>query len=300
MQLPTVLVDYENDCMELIARLTQGDNSAVEQLVDMGDAAISVLVREMPGPITSPSRAPRGEAIVRASECGPILRALAEFGPAARPYVVARTNDTDPKVRAWSVRLLGELSGHSGAKAIAQRIMLDRDAEVKRAAFQACQLLYRDSESAEALRQAFVDAMFDQKAVITQRLAAVDALADLRDVQAIPSLINLLSDTNPGAAAGAKQALVVLLRQDFGYDVSRYKSFWNENKGRDRIEWVIDAIDHRQPAIRQAAAEELRLLSRLYVGDYDDESTEARAKVQRKYRDWWAAGGRSMSLSPRH
>jgi hypothetical protein len=299
MRLPAVLVEYEKDCVELVAQLAAGDASKLDKLLELGDAAIGVLVREMPGPITSPSRGPRNEPLLKASDCGPILRALVAFGPAARPYVIARTSDGDPKVRAWAVRLLGELGGRPAAVAISQRVVLDRDAEVKRASHLACQLLYRDLESAQALRQALLTTAFDKQAVITQRLAAIDALTDLRDVQAIPSLIELLSDPNPGAAAGAGQALVVLARQDFGHDQKKWQVWWQANAARERIEWVIDALEHRQPTIRQAASEELRLLSRLYVGDYDDESGEARAKVQKKYRDWWSSGGRGNTVPPR-
>ncbi|MGC4066988.1 MAG: HEAT repeat domain-containing protein [Polyangiaceae bacterium] len=258
------------------------------------------MVRQLPGPVTSPSRAPRGgDPIVKASECGPILRALVAFGPAARPYVIARASDADPKVRAWAVRLLGELTGRPSAEAVAQRVVLDRDAEVRRAAHLACQLLYRDADSALALRDALLRTAFSQQTVITQRLAAIDALSDLRDAKAIPKLIELLLDPNPGTAAGAKLALVVLARQDFGYDTKSWESWWTRNCDRERIEWVIDSLEHRQPAIRQAAAEELRAMSRIYVGDFDDDSPEARARVQKKYRDWWATGGRAMSFAPK-
>jgi hypothetical protein len=299
MTLPTVLVAYDNDCLDLIARWSKGDDSALEQLIELGDAAIGALVQQLPGPVTTPSRAPRGDQLVKASECGPILRALVAFGPAARPYVVARAADADPKVRAWAARLLGELGGRTAAITVAQRIVLDRDAEVRRAAYLSCQLLYRDPDSAQALRQALLATAFDQQAVVTQRLAAIDALSDLRDAQAIHKLIELLLDANPGTAAGAKQALVVLARQDFGYDTKSWDAWWMANAQRERIEWIIDALEHRQPAIRQAAAEELRLLSRIYVGDFDDDSVESRAKIQKKYRDWWAAGGRSTTFVPK-
>lgn len=297
--LPSVVVDYDRDCLELIDRLSKGETSALEQLVAMGDTAIGVLVRALPGPIASPSRTPRSDQLVKASECGPILRALIAFGPAARPFVIARSSDGDPQVRVWAIRLLGELGGRPSAMAVAERITLDREPEVRRAAHQSSQMLYRDPDSAQALRQALLETAASRQSVITQRLAAIDALSDLRDVQAIPQLIDLLSDSNPGTAASARQALIVLARQDFGYDATNWSTWWQQNGGRDRIDWMIDALDHRQPAIRQAAAEELRLMSRLYVGDFDDESTEAREKVQKKYRDWWAAGGRSASGAPK-
>jgi hypothetical protein len=296
MGLPTVVVDYERDCLELLERFAQGDAAALGQLIEMGDAAVGVLARELPGPINAPSsRAPRMDQSSKASDCGPVLKALVAFGPVARPYVIARAADADPKVRAWAMRLLGELIGRQSAIAVAQRIVIDRDAEVRRAAYLASHQLLLDPDSAQALRQALLSTAADRNTVITQRLAAIDALADLRDAPSIPHLIELLADPNPGTAAAAQQAISVLARQDFGYDAKSWMSWWKNNATRDRIEWVIDALDHRAATIRQAASEELRLISRLYLGNFDDDSVESRAKMQKKYRDWWAAGGGSNS-----
>jgi len=58
-------------------------------------------------------------------------------------------------------------------------------------------------------------------------------------------------------------------------------------------------LEHRQVSIRQAASEELRLMSRIYIGGEGDDTVEARARVQKKYRDWWASGGRLNSLAPK-
>jgi hypothetical protein len=292
-----VAPELEAKCLELFERFKAGDGSALEQLVQMGDVAVEVLVRELPGPTSNASRAARLAQNTKASECGPVLKALVAFGPVARPYVIARTTDTDPSVRMWAIRLLGELPGHQSAIAVAQRIVLDRDVEVRRAAYTTCRQLLQEPDSAMALRQAFLSTAADHQAVITQRLAALDALADLKDAPSIPALIGLLADPNPGTAAAAQQALMVLARQDFGYDAKSWTSWWNANSARDRVEWVIDALDHRTSAIRQAASEELRLISRLYVGNVDDDSVEARLKVQKKYRDWWASGGRSVASS---
>ncbi|HMA91724.1 MAG TPA: HEAT repeat domain-containing protein [Polyangiaceae bacterium] len=291
-ELAANLEEYQ----ELLERLKRGDMTAQEALVAKGESAAIFLTRALPGPVVTPSRAPRMDASTKASDAGPVLKAIVAMGAVARPYLIARTSDPDPKVRVWAIRLLGELTGRESALAVAERIVLDRDAEVRRASYLASQQLLRDPESAPALREALLHTAADRQAVITQRLAAIDAVADLRDSQAIPRLIELLADANPGTAAAAQQALTILARQDFGYDAKTWTSWWINNAGRDRIEWVIDALEHRLPAIRQAASEELRLISRLYVGNFDDDSTEARARIQKKYRDWWAAGGRSQSL----
>ena len=92
-----------------MTRLVKGDSDAGDNLVAIGESAVSALVAVFPGPITSDPR--RGDAPVRASDCGPVLRTLARIGHAAVPFLVVRTADASPDVRSWATRLLGELPG---------------------------------------------------------------------------------------------------------------------------------------------------------------------------------------------
>lgn len=292
--LPRVDSDYESKSLAIIRRISTGDESAIADLLACGDAGASVLVRELPGTISIPARAMRPDlGPLRASECGPLLRAMAAFGPTARPYVIARSADIDARVRQWTTRLLGELPGRQSALAVAQRMMHDRDAEVRRAAFAAGQLMKHDTESAAALRSALSGAARNETLAVTQRLAAIDALNDLRDGQAIPSISRLLLDSNPSIVAAARQALNTLACRDFGHDVDAWSHWWSRNSQRHRVEWLIDALIDDSTAIRQSAGEELRTISRLYIGHYDDGVVEERARVQERYRQWWETSGRA-------
>ncbi len=298
ISLPRIDTDYESKSLAIIQRLLSGDNDAISELLAFGDAGASVLVRELPGPVVVPTRAVRPDlGPIRASECGPLLRAMAAFGPTARPYVIARTADADPRVRQWTTRLLGELPGRQSAMAVAQRLMHDRDAEVRRAAFAAGQLLAHDADSALALRNSLSGAARNETLAVTQRLAALDALSDLRDGLATPSLWRLLQDVNPSIAAAAQQALVVVACRDFGHDVEAWSHWWERNSHRHRVEWLIDALTDDSPNVRQSAMEQLRQISRLYVGYYDDGLLEERSRVQERYRIWWETIGRPTSAS---
>jgi HEAT repeat protein len=290
--------DYEAKSLAIIRRIGAGDESAITDLLACGDAGASVLVRELPGTVSMPARAGRPDlGPIRASECGPLLRAMAAFGPTARPYVIARSSDPDPRVRQWTTRLLGELPGRQSALAVAQRLMHDRDAEVRRAAFAAGQLLTHDSESASALRSALSGAARNETLAVTQRLAALDALSDLRDGQAIPSISRLLLDPNPSIVATARQALNTLACRDFGHDFDAWSHWWGRNGHRHRVEWLIDALLDDSPPLRQGAAEELRTISRVYVGHHDDNLVEERVRIQDRYRNWWETTGKAL-LSP--
>jgi hypothetical protein len=290
--------DYESRSIAIIRRIGAGELSAIADLLACGDAGASVLVRELPGEVSVPARAARSDlGPIRASECGPLLRAMAAFGTTARPYVIARSADPDPRVRQWMTRLLGELPGRQSALAVAQRLMHDRDAEVRRSAFAAGQLLTHDLESAAALRGALSGAARNETLAVTQRLAALDALSDLRDGQSIPSISRLLLDSNPSIVATARQALSTLACRDFGHDLDAWSHWWSRNGQRHRVEWLIDALLDDSAPLRQSAAEELRTISRLYVGHYDDNILEERARIQDRYRQWWETTGRTV-LSP--
>jgi len=291
-------IDYEARSLAIIRRLGSGDESAIADLLACGDAGASVLVRELPGSVAMPARAVRPDlGPIRASECGPLLRAMAAFGPTARPYVIARTSDPDPRVRQWTTRLLGELPGRQSALAVAQRLMHDRDAEVRRAAFAAGQLLTHDAESAAALRNALSGAARNETLAVTQRLAALDALSDLRDGQAIPVIWRLLLDSNPSIVAAARQSLNTLACRDFGHDIEAWSHWWTRNSQRHRVEWLIDALADDSPTLRQSASEELRTITRLYVGHHDDNVLEERARIQERYRQWWESTGRATLLT---
>jgi hypothetical protein len=49
---------------------------------------------------------------------------------------------------------------------------------------------------------------------------------------------------------------------------------------------------HEVPAIRRAAGDEVKALTKEYFGYYDDLPRKEREKAQQRYRDWWAAEGR--------
>jgi Type II secretion system (T2SS), protein E, N-terminal domain/HEAT repeats len=150
LQLPSVIVDVAVDTRELVQRLLKGDLSAGEQLLQIGDSAITVLVGIFPGPITAELRRTSGDGPAKASECGPVLRTLARMGPRPVPFVAVRTADGDPVVRAWATRLLGEMPSSEAAQAVVRRLT-DDDTEVQRAALAAGHMLLRHVEAAEAL-----------------------------------------------------------------------------------------------------------------------------------------------------
>lgn len=292
LKLPTVIVNVKQDCQDLLAQLLAGDASASDRLVAAGASAVPVLVAAFPGPIEIPSSRRPSAGMPRASECGPVLRTLAKLGLEAVPFLVVRTNDTDPMVRGWATRLLGEIPTPESAHAVARRFF-DGDVDVRRGALAAARLLTASPDTISALIAELGMTAEDRGKPTSVRLTAMEMLAELRQAQAVPFLVLALQDNPIDIVQSARRALVTLTRQDFGTVPHTWSDWWRSASGRHRIEWLIDSLTHDQGDIRRAAGEELKALTREYFGYYDDLPPAQRVHAQKKYRDWWDTKGKA-------
>jgi HEAT repeat protein len=292
LKLPTVIVDLANDCQALLEQLLAGSSSAGDKLVQIGEPAVAVLASSFPGPITAELRRGVGNAPSRASECGPVLRTLARIGVKAASVLVVRTADSDPNVRAWATRLLGEMPNEDAARAIVRRFV-DDEQEVRRAALAAGRLMQANAEARAMIQAGLADLLGDSSRPEPQRHALIEAIADLRDGRAVPTVLRLLEDRSADIVRSAHWALVVLARQDYGNSAAAWEEWWRHNSARHRIEWLIDALLHDSPDIRRAAGDELKSTTKEYFGYYDDLPIAERQKAQTRYREWWEAKGKA-------
>lgn len=292
LKLPTVIVDLANDCQALLDELLAGSSAAGDKLVKIGEPAVAVLASSFPGPITAELRRGVGNAPSRASECGPVLRTLARIGVKAAPVLVVRTADSDPNVRAWATRLLGEMPNEEAARAIVRRFV-DDEQEVRRAALAAGRLMQSSAEARSMIHIGLAELLGDANRPEHQRHALIEAVADLRDGRAIPTVLRLLEDRSNDIVRSAHWALVVLARQDYGLSAAAWEEWWRQSSGRHRIEWLIDALLHETAEIRRAAGDELKSTTKEYFGYYDDLPVAERQKAQSRYREWWETKGKA-------
>jgi len=290
--LPTVIVDLASDTQEFVDRLLQGDASAGDKLVQIGDTAITVLASIFPGPITAELRRSSGDGPGKASECGPVLRTLARMGTRPVPFVAVRTADGDPVVRAWATRLLGEMPSGESAQAVVRRLT-DGDADVQRAALAAGHMLLHHPEAAEALQAKIAETVSDVTRPEESRHSLIEALAELRAPLVIPTLIRLLEDGSPDIVRSAHWALGVIARQDFGTKAALWEEWWLANNSRHRIEWLIDSLMHENQELRRTAGDELKSLTKEYFGYYDDLPKKERQRAQDRYQEWWESKGKA-------
>ena len=290
--LPSVIVDVDAECRALLYSLLEGDETAGDRLVEIGDPAVSVLVGEFPGPIHADRARRFAEQGARASESGPVLRTIVRVGSVAVPFLVVRTADRDPAVRRWATWLLGELPGADSARAVVRRFS-DSDADVRRAALAAGRMMQVDAEARTALRDGLATLAAEPAQPPEVRHASIEALADLRDPRAVPRLIPLLGTDNSAVVRSVHWALVTLARQDFGREGKVWTAWWQQNSTRHRVEWLIDSLTHESLEVRRAAGEELKALSKEYFGYYEDLPPKERQRAQRAYREWWEVSGKA-------
>ncbi len=121
-----------------------------------------------------------------------------------------------------------------------------------------------------------------------------EALGELRDVEAVPRLIELVDHGTAAIAKAAQQALLVVTKQDFGRRERQWRGWWQKNRRRHRIEWMLEGLAHSVPEIRLSSSEELRRLTHEHFGYHFDLPKREREEARLKWVAWWEHVGREI------
>ncbi len=291
-ELPSVIVDdIDPALVAMVDRLASGelDELAEGELLRQGERAMHAIMSRFPGPVAfSRARIATTSSPPRASDCGPVLRLVARERRVALPFVLQRLTAPDAEVRGWATHLVCELPY---VEAIPPLLPCLRDADASTSASAALALAAIAKSAPEPVRDALVSLAHSSVAV--DRAVALSAMARLREAAFVPELIRALGDSEDAVVAAAHRALVELTLQDLGTDARLWIRWWDQNSGKHRIEWLIDALGHDVAEIRKDAVEELRALTKEYFGYTGDLPPRDRDRAQQRYRDWWVMEGRS-------
>lgn len=287
-ELPSVIVDVASEYTALVERvLAGGDEEAEAALLRAGGYAMPAIIAKFPGPMTIDPERLEGP-LPRVAEVGPILRLIASQRRAALPFIVGDVLSLDADRRFFATYLLTELVYPDAVEPAVSRLF-DENARVRKAARTAVRALAEAHPAAvvERIERILKD---DKKRGL--RVKAVEALGEAREPTAVPVLLAMV-DTNDGElAAATRTALVTITRQDFSLDAQRWTAWWEANKARHRLEWLIDALMSEHRSLRGAASEDLRQITKEYFAYYDDLPKRERQAAQGRYREWWENVGR--------
>jgi hypothetical protein len=122
--------------------------------------------------------------------------------------------------------------------------------------------------------------------------AALAALAELRDPSSVPAIIDRLEGDNKQVALTARSTLLALAGDDLGPKRRRWLDWWGRMQHRPRLEWLLEALAHRDPAIRLAASQELQEITGEYFGYHYDLPERDREEARRRWLEWWQSTGK--------
>ena len=121
---------------------------------------------------------------------------------------------------------------------------------------------------------------------------ALIALTELRDPASVPAIIERLESENEQLALTARSTLLALTGDDLGPKPRRWLDWWDKMGQRPRLEWLLDALAHRDPQIRLAASQELQEITGEYFGYHYDLPERDRDEARRRWLDWWQSTGK--------
>jgi len=256
---------------------------AVARLAEDGTAAVTALFARLPGDQA-------GAGAGAPAEFGPLAAALVAIGKPAVPALVEALQDPHAARRRAAAALLGAIGEPAAFPALAERAL---DASPEVAAEAAAALgAHRRHPAMRAIPERLRRALLSGGGV--RAAGAARALGELRDLEAIPLLVQALETPDRAPAEVAAEALARITLQRLGTDPRRWLPWWKENRGRGRAEWLLSGLTSADREVRAAAAEELARAAPPPVPYSPDAPPEERESAARAWAGWWARSGQVL------
>jgi hypothetical protein len=262
---------------------TPDDPAALAALRALGPAVYPRIAARFPGPID-----PRSGSDVRSfpppSAHGPLLRACVALGEPIAPHILELLEHQRPQIRFYAAFLFQELRDPRCLRPLADHAF-DPDPDVRLIATRVLESYSRTG--------GFVPATEGVRVALTGRdrdraFLATEAAGTLRDTRAVPILIELLSVRDKQIREAALEALCSITAKHHGYRPAKWKAWYADHGEQPRVVWVMDALKHRDPAVRRWAADELlRVTGHRIAPPPEGEKITPRYVLQ-AWEQWWA------------
>lgn len=241
---------------ELAASGPESDGPIRKRVLAFGPECLPMLSRAFPGRLWIDLNRPH-RPIRAARHLSGCASAMVAFGDAAVPHVALLLRAPRPEVRLAACVVASDLMSGELVRPLAARLQ-DELAVVRNAAMLALRASALLPE-ARMLRSELIATVEDTDKKKEWRRKAAWTIGQLRDAEAVPHLIELLSDSD--VSDTARQSLLLLLGRDHGRFQFRWRGWWKKHGTDGRALWLIDALDQKDADLRARAAEELVLLT---------------------------------------
>jgi hypothetical protein len=290
---PVVVAPALRPLSAVLADLESSSGDVVDAAIAEGAARADELLPILPSRFPGPLRADRYAAgrTLPPGHYGPVLALVERIGHRAADVLIDLLGEPERDVRFYAAVCLGAIRPRAALPALAERIF-DSDYGVRNVAIEVLQTFGpRDLDQVMAgVRPALHSDDLERVAAVSHAVAA------LVDVGALGDLVDVVGKDAKRAEL-ARRALVALTRHDMGTSARRWRSWFDEHRSRHRIEWLIDALGHRDQPLREAALEDLRRLTGEDFGGIGDENRRDREALTERWRAWWAKTGRRRFIA---
>jgi hypothetical protein len=258
--------------------------AAAAALAGAPGAAAAAVAERFPGLLRFAYRKPHAIGLSLA-EHGPLLALAGRLGTPMVVPMIQRLAESSPDHRFYAALVLAELRSDEAVVPLGLRLF-DPDPAVRRAAGYA---LSRQPPSPMLGR--LLDQVREElgSTDMDRQRAAAAATGELRDVTAVPKLIDLLTHRDMEVVDLARRALVIITKQDFGTARWRWRAWWEKARVQSRSEWLLAGLDQPSPEARRSAIDELGVISTDRLGCHARLSRREREEAQRRFSEWLAA-----------
>jgi MshEN domain len=206
----------------------------------------------------------------------------------AAPLSAAPAPEPDDGLDALEIDVDDTIVAEDTPPALVAERALDADPAIAAGACAALAARRREPavrEAGERLRRALLSG------IEARAHRAAQALGALRDVDAIPLLVQVLETSAAEPARAAADALAEITLQRLGTDARRWLGWWKQNRGRGRAEWLFSGLTSADRDTRVAAAGELAGAAPSPVAYSADLPPADRESAARAWAGWWARSG---------
>ncbi|MCX5747373.1 MAG: hypothetical protein NT062_33320 [Proteobacteria bacterium] len=267
--------------LDEIEAAREGDvDDAIAEAVERSSEIIGPLMQRFPGKLRVDRFAVAGRPL-RAAQYGGLLELVIALGSVASELLIEKMASPQRDVRFYATICAAELRPRNAVFALAERLF-DQDFGVRATANEALSGYPIQDLGHALVRVRRAIHSLDPEVVA----AATSALVELGDVEAIADLIAAVERGDRGGEH-ARRALVVLTAQDFGPSERKWKKWYEGSRRRQRIEWLIEGLSHKEDAIRAGAINDLRRLTGEYFGYAHDLPRKDRDAAAARWASWW-------------
>ncbi|MCA9687158.1 MAG: HEAT repeat domain-containing protein, partial [Myxococcales bacterium] len=270
-----------------IADAMRGSSGAVERLRTLGDAAMRRIVKQFPGELDVVRR--DLDTLPPLPAHGALIRLTLDLGSDLAPHLLAVADHPNPTVRFYVAFVFMELR-YQQAVGVLGELAFDPDADVRAIAMRVLETYSGEPgfDNAVAVIRRELDSPNR-----TRQLHSTRAIGTVRDILAVPKLIDLLTSKERYIQEAALESLCSITGQQLGLKPHRWRSWYGDNAHHHRVEWIISSLAHKDLSVRRWASDELRRITGQRINFLAAGSKQEREIGIRKWVEWWNEQGRA-------